>query len=138
MTLSEFVTSQRNAILSDLRAGKLPNIGEYSEQILREGRAKGLPQMGSVRYEPDALVAEFIFPATGSTSTVLAVRIPTPQRIVFMPVPPWVIESIWQGEIDGSFHFESDANRLVGAFTEQLSVANNFSLFGDKAPTRRG
>ncbi len=138
MALNQFVADARLRILGDLTAGRAPSIGEYSEQILSEGRPKGAAQMGSTRYQPDAVFVEFIFPAPGTTSTVLTVRLPTLERIVFMPVPTWVVESIWQGEIDGSFHFESDAERLLADFTNQLSPDHNFGLFGDKAPTRRG
>jgi hypothetical protein len=138
MSLNQFVAEARLKILGELKEGKPPSVGEFSDSLLREGQSKGAPQLGATRYEPDTITVEFIFPAAGITPTVLPVRIPAPERIVFMPVPAWVVESIWQGEIDGSFHFESHANQLVEAFREQLSIANNFALFGDKAPTRRG
>ena len=55
-----------------------------------------------------------------------------------MPVPSWVVESIWQGDIDGSYHFESEATELVAEFIEVLKREGNLAQFGDKAPTRRG
>jgi hypothetical protein len=54
-----------------------------------------------------------------------------------MPVPNWVIESIWQGEIDGSYQFESDAHNLLSQFSAQLEPEANRQLFGKKRPTRR-
>ena len=56
---------------------------------------------------------------------------------MFLPVPDWVIESIWQGEISGSYHFESDAKALVEAFQAELSAENNPKWFLPQAAKRR-
>ena len=73
---------------------------------------------------------EFIYSSKGASSTVFQVEVDAPERIVYMPVPSWVIESIWQGEINGSFHFESDARELIDQFTASLQTEANASIFG--------
>jgi len=106
--------------------------------LLREARGKSQPQMGATRYEPNTIVLEFIYPDPRSSTLVLEVRLAAPERIVFMSVPTWVIEQIWQGEITGSYHFESEANRLLEAFRADLAEDANQKHFGPQSPTRRG
>lgn len=137
VTLNVFAAEKRRRIFDDLRAGQPPSEGAYSEDLLKEGKVKGTPQVGSTRYEPDAIILEFIYPDPKGIATVLPVRLTAPERIVFLPVPEWVIESIWQGDIDGSYHFESDAQALLAAFQEELSPAGNAKWFGPRAAKRR-
>ena len=137
LNLNSFASDMRLKILSELKAGLPPSIGEYSDAQWKEARSKGQPQLGTTRYEPNGLVVEFIFPDPQTASTVLAVRIPSLERIVFMPVPSWVVESIWEGEINGSFQFESEANQMLAEFESKLSETENPALFGPKAPTKR-
>lgn len=138
MVLNQFTSELRSKIFEELKLGFVPSEGTYSEQVLRDARSKGQPQLGSTRYEPNAIVIEFIYPSPGTTATVVSVRVSSPERIVFMPVPAWVVESIWQGEIDGSYHFESEAENLLAQFAASLTPEANLAQFGDKAPTRRG
>lgn len=98
---------------------------------------KGAPQMGSTRYAPDAIFVEFIYPDKLGKSVILTVKLEAPERIVYLPVPGWVVESIWQGEISGSFHFESDARRMMAELENQLDPEPNKALFGPKQATRR-
>jgi len=137
MNLGECTADLRLQILADLKAGKSPRQGEYSESVLREARSKGQPQMGSTHFEPTSIVLEFIFPDPHSSSVVLAIRVQAPERIVFLPVPSWVVESIWEGQIDGSFQFESDAYRMLEDLAKVLTPENNPAMFGPKAPTKR-
>ena len=137
MPLNAYVAERRRRIFDALTAGQPPPEGSYDESILAEGRAKGTPQMGATIFKPDALLLEFIYPAEGGASTILTVSLSLPERVVFLPVPPWVVESIWQGEIDGSYHFESDARRLVTAFGEELEPARNAVWFGPRPGKRR-
>ena len=60
-----------------------------------------------------------------------------PERIVRMPVPEWVVESVWQGEVDGSYHFESHAYALLEAFTASLDPEENARRFKGRMPTGR-
>lgn len=116
--------------------GKAPSVGTYSESLLADVRSKGAPQMGSVTYSPEEITAEFIY-KDHSGNLVFPVTVKSPERIVFMPVPEWVIESIWQGDISGSYHFETDARKLLSQLSESLEPEKNFALFGKQAPKRR-
>jgi hypothetical protein len=137
MTLNEFAAKIRLKLFEEIRTGMTPSVGEFDATVLREGRAKGSAQMGTTRYEPHAILVEFIFPDSTSSATVLVIRIEPPERIVFLPVPEWVIESIWQGDISGSAHFESDANRMVSEFQDLLKPGANDGLFGPQPAKRR-
>lgn len=137
MTLNAYVAEKRNQLFGDLQHGQPPSEGEFSQEILSDAKIKGKPQMGTTRFEPDAIVLEFIYPDPRTTASVLAVRIRTPERILFMPVPSWVVESIWQGEIDGSYHFESEAAELLAAYAKDLEAEDNGKWFGPRPATRR-
>ncbi len=137
MKLAAFVSEKRRQIFSDLTQGIAPSVGVFDESQFREGRAKGQPQMGSVRYEPDAVHFEFIYPSQNSIATVLTIKVDAPDRIVFLPVPIWVVENIWQGDVSGTFHFESDALELLEGLRAQLSREQNARLFGPQPAKRR-
>jgi hypothetical protein len=138
MNLNEYAATARLKILSELQAGLSPSQGTYSEERLKDARSKGRsPQMGTTRYEPNAIHFEFIYQDPQGAPVVLSVHLDAPERIVFMPVPSWVLESIWQGDISGSPHFESDANRLLEEFRELLTPETNAELFGERARVGR-
>lgn len=126
MKLNEWVATQKRALLEELVAGKEPSFGSFEPALLREGKVKGKPQMGTTRHEPHSVHLEFIYSDPLSSATVLTVTVAPPERIVFLPVPEWVVESIWQGEIDGTFQFESDAMAMVKTF--RTSVFSEDSL----------
>jgi hypothetical protein len=137
MTLNQYSAERRLRILDELRKGLPPAEGEYDEALWREGKVKGDPQMGTTRYEPFSIVFEFIFPDPSTNATVLCVRLTPPERIVFLPVPPWVIESIWQGEIDGTHHFESEAYQVFEEFRKELEPEANRKWFEPRPPIGR-
>ncbi|MGV3617257.1 MAG: hypothetical protein ACO1SV_18170 [Fimbriimonas sp.] len=137
MRLNSYVAERRRRLFDDLRAGRAPSEGLYDELALREARSKGEPQLGTTRLSPHAIELEFIYPDPRGASSVITVRLDPPERIVFMPVPEWVVESIWQGEIAGSHHFESDAYAMVDVFREGLAEATNAARFERQEPTRR-
>lgn len=137
MNLAPYVADLKRRLLEDLRAGRDPSEGTFDEARLREGRTKGEPQMGTTRYAPDHLVLEFIYHDPRGASVILPVRVATAERIVFLPVPEWVVESIWQGEIDGTYVWESEAERRLAAFREDLSPEANARWFGPREARRR-
>jgi hypothetical protein len=137
MNLNAFAAEKRMALYEDLRKGLPPHEGEYSDALFKEGKVKGQPQMGTTRYEPHALVFEFIYPDPQTSATVLSVRLVSPERIVFLPVPDWVVETIWQGDIDGSFHFETEALELVAGLQAEMGTDANLKWFGKREPKRR-
>jgi len=137
VTLAEFLASTRESILSDLKRGAPPSLGEYDEAVLKEALDLGSPQIGTVTLEPSAAVLEFIYSGTESAPAILAVRVPAPERIVFLDVPPWVIASIWQGEVTGSYRLESEARAMLDAVRESMEPEANRRLFEPKTPIRR-
>jgi hypothetical protein len=137
MNLNAYAAERRLGFFEDLKRGWPPREAEFDEAVFKEGKVKGQPQMGTTRYEPHAIIFEFIYPDPTTSATVLSVRIPSPERIIFLPVPEWVIETIWQGDIDGSFHFESEASALVTGLQSEMSPESNLKWFGKREPKRR-
>lgn len=137
MTLNAHAAKLRLSLFDDLKAGRDPSVGEWDSALLVEARSKGTPQVGTTRYTPDALWFEFIYSEPTSTALIVTVKVPSPERIVFLPVPEWVVEHIWQGHIEGTYHFESDARRLVADFDGELEPTSNLKWFGPQAPKRR-
>lgn len=137
MNLNSYAAEKRRAIFDQLKAGQEPGEGTFDRETLAQGRMKAAPQVGSTRYEPHAIHLEFIYPDPGSTATIFTVTLVPPERIVFLPVPEWVVESIWQGDIDGSYHFESRAVELVAQFQIELEAEANLKWFGPRQAKRR-
>lgn len=137
MKLNEWAAAMKTQIYDDLSVGKPPPLGRFDEAVFRAGQVKGKPQMGATTYEPNAATFEFIFPDSHSTATVLQVIVDPPERIVFLPVPEWVMEEIWQGDVAGSPHFESEAQELLRRFTAELEPGANEKHFGKQPAKRR-
>ena len=129
MTLQEFIAEKKLLVFEDLASGRVPSAGRHDKAHLESLSNKGEPQMGTTRFEPNLVTMEFIFMSEGVSVGVLQVRLDPPERIVFMPVPKWVVETVWQGDVDGSYHFESDAERLMKAYTELLKPLTNIDQF---------
>jgi hypothetical protein len=72
-----------------------------------------------------------------SAAQIVTVTQEAPERIVFLPVPSWVVEQIWQGDVDGTFHFESEARSLLAEFANGLEPEANLSWFAERQPKRR-
>ncbi len=137
MTLNAYAAQKRLAILDELKRGQPPTEGVFDAAVFAEGKVKGDPQMGSTRYEPNGIFVEFIYPDPKTTSTILTVRLDSPERIVFLPVPSWVTENIWQGDISGTFHFESEARRLYEELGLEIEGDANLKWFGPQMAKRR-
>lgn len=138
VNLGLFISATKRAIFETLLGRKPPTVGEYDEKVLQECFSKGVPQMGLHRYSPFGITFEFIFSGPGSGSQIFEVFVPTGERIVFLPIPTWVVESIWQGEISGSYHFESEATAQLAAFSEQLLPEDNAALFEEEKKMSKG
>lgn len=137
MKLSSFVANHKQIIYDDLLAGHAPRVGQFDETALKEARAKGRPQMGTTVMAPESVSLEYIYTDTHGATQLVSVKVDAPERIVFLPVPGWVIENIWQGDVAGSFHFETDAKILCDQFLAELDPANNLKHFGPQAAKRR-
>jgi hypothetical protein len=137
MSLNQYAAARRLAIFEDLRAGLEPRDGRFDAAVLKEARAKGSPQMGTTLYSPTEIAFEFIYPDPVSTATILTVHLDVPERIVFLPVPSWVVENIWQGDISGTYQFESDALSMLEDFRGELTPEGNLKWFGKQPAKRR-
>lgn len=129
MTLAEFTAETRAVLFEAVSSGQPPPRGDYDATAFNEGKAKGKPYMGPVRYEPATAVFEFIYPDPNGAPIILAVRVAAPERIVFMPVPEWVVQQVWEGEVFGTHHFESDARRMMETFANLLGPDVNADLY---------
>jgi len=129
MTLREFVRDQIQTIFEALKAGGAPPIGEYDPTQLKECQRRAYPQVGATNFQPNAVILEFIYQDASLGPAVLSVRVPAPEPIVYMPVPDWVIEDVWQGDVTGSFRFLSEAERLLESFREQVFTGRNRAYF---------
>ena len=119
----------RGQILEDLEAKKAPRIGEFEPETLKRAFTKGTVQMGAQKFAPNGCFFEFIFPDPSEGTVVLTVFVPLEERIVYLPVPQWVKQNIWQGDVSGSYHFESHAVKLLKQLEEQLTPEGNAALF---------
>ncbi len=137
MPLNTFVAELRNRVFEEILAGQDPSAGVFSPELLAQGRVNGKPQMGSVTFTPSHIHLEFIFSNPATSAVIFVVEVESPERIVFMPVPEWVIENIWQGDIDGTYHFESEANALVQQLVNSLQPERNKQWFERRAAKRR-
>jgi len=137
LRLAEWAAEKKMGIFERLLKGQPPGEGEYDRQTLVEAQDKGQPQVGATHFEPDAVICEFVFPDPATSATVLSVRITPPERILFLPVPRWVIQDIWQGEVAGAFFFESEARALVEELLRDLEPEANTRFFAPPPPTRR-
>lgn len=132
MTLNEFLAQTKGEIFQDIKAGGSLRLGEYDEARLADLRSKGEPQIGTAVLQPRMVSFEFLFRMPDGQTQVFSVDVEPKERIVFMPVPEWVIESVWQGEVLGSHHFESDATQLVSKYQSLLEERENALHFDEQ------
>lgn len=137
MTLREFVSEQMNLIFDALKRGQSPPVGTYEAESLRECQRRSQVRTGVTRFLPDSALFEFIFNDPSLGPAVLTVKVAAPEPIVYMPVPGWVIEDVWQGDVTGSFRFHSEAVQLIEVFQNELRAENNQKYFEDRQPPKR-
>jgi len=135
--LNVFVAEKKRKLFEELRRGEFPSEGEYSQETVIAGREKGDVQIGTTRYAPDHLILEFTYADPLGASLILPIKIIPPERIVFLPVPAWVIETIWQGEISGRYTFESEARQYLAQLEAQIEPQANLALFAPPGPKRK-
>ncbi|HWD41601.1 MAG TPA: hypothetical protein VG944_22350 [Fimbriimonas sp.] len=137
MSLNEFVAQLRKQTLRNLEAGLPPDEGAFDEEAFRKAKDRGKPQMGPFRFEPARILLDFLYLKGGESALVLTVAFESPERIVYMPVPEWVVEQVWQGDVQGSYHFDSEARELLRRFESRLEPATNAENFGPPESFRR-
>jgi hypothetical protein len=132
MTLREFVRDKIQQIHDALRQGLAPPVGEYDPEVFKECKRRATVQIGTTHYRPDSILLEFIFTEPSLGPAVLTVRVPAPEPIVYMPVPDWVIEDVWQGEVTGTFRFASEAQVLLKKLHNQIFSETNLLYFDER------
>jgi len=137
MTLKEWISEHKRKLFDEIHGGAEPSIGEYDPEILAQCSALGKPQMGPAQVTPKSVTLEFIFSQQSGRSDIFSVKLVTPERVVYLPIPVWVTETIWQGEVSGSYHFESEARELYADFGRELEPERNERWFGPQAPKTR-
>jgi hypothetical protein len=135
--LNQWVADAKRRLYDDLTQGRDPTEGEYDPVALKEARVKGSPQLGATVLAPDRVEIQFVFPDPQSAAAIVSVVLVPPERVVFLPVPPWVVENIWQGSIDGAAVFESEAKALIDSFLAELEPEANLKHFLPKQASRR-
>jgi hypothetical protein len=131
--LAVVAAQQKREIYEALRRGDGPPIGTFDAEVLRSGREKGEVQMGTTIFFPDRIVYEFLFQDRNGSAVILSVSVEPGERIVYMPVPKWVVENIWQGDVTGTYVFESESRDLMDELTVSLTPGGNASVFGARA-----
>jgi hypothetical protein len=132
VTLAAFAAEKRTALFEALSAGLPPPFGDFDQAALNQGKAKGFPLMGPTRFEPNAVFFEFHFPDPNGAPILLTVKVEPPEGIVYMPVPEWVVAQVWEGEVLGSFRFESEARQMLAKFESGLEPDENASQFDEE------
>ncbi len=137
MTLNEYLAQHKRGAYEDVLSGVAPQGFRCDAALLRDLFERGKPTMGTTVLKPELVVFEFIFSLDDGQTEVFTVELDPPERIVFLPVPEWVVESIWQGEVQGSHHFESDARALVANLASELEPLHNAKWFEKQKAKRR-
>lgn len=138
VTLREFTNATRKQILDALQRKQAPPIGHFDQKTFEEAMQMREVQMGSARYTPRSVVLEFIFLHDNpGAPLILCVEVDTPEPVVFMPVPDWVQQDVWQGEVKGTFRLRSEAERLMEAFRHHVLEEENLHYFEDRPAPRR-
>ena len=138
MTLREFTHTTRKQILDALQHKKAPPIGHFDRKVFEEAVQLREVQLGSAHYTPHSVILEFIFLRDQpGTPLILSVEVDTPEPVVFMPVPEWVQEDVWQGEVKGTFRLRSEAERLMEAFRHHVLEEENRHYFEQRSAPRR-
>lgn len=138
MTLREFTNVTRKQILQALQYKQAPPVGHFDRKTFEEAVQMREVQMGSARYTSHSVILEFIFlHDKPGAPLILCVEVDTPEPVVFMPVPEWVQEDVWQGEVKGTFRLRSEAEQLIEAFRRHVLESENPHYFEERPVPRR-
>ncbi len=138
MTLREFTNTTRKQVFEALRHRMPPPIGHFDRKTFEEAVQMREVQMGGAHYTPHSVVLEFVFLHDNpGAPLILSVEVETPEPVVFMPVPDWVQEDVWQGEVKGTFRLRSEAERMLNAFRHHVLECENLHYFEERPVPRR-
>lgn len=137
LELNQYVAEKKRAVFERLRQGMAPGEGSFDAAAFEEAKDKGVPQMGTATFRPGEIRLEFIYRDPLGANQVFTVTLEAPERIVFMPVPKWVHQTVWQGEVDGTYRFESEAFGLMKGLEREMMPGENEKWFEKRLPTTR-
>ena len=137
MKLNVWVAENKRSIFDNLVQGTPPQIGRFDEILFKEVLNLNAPTMGKTVFAPNGVSFEFVYQVQDSSAIIFPVWVESPHRIVYRPVPDWVIENIWQGSIAGSYVFEPEANEAINDFVARLTPNTNQFEFEQKQPVGR-
>ncbi|MCS6949110.1 MAG: hypothetical protein NZ520_01480 [bacterium] len=138
MTLREFTNAARKQILEALQHKQPPPIGHFDRKAFEEAMQMREVQMGSAHYTPRSVVLEFVFwHDTPGAPLILSVEVETPEPVVFLPVPDWVQQDVWQGEVKGTFRLRSEAEQMLETFRRHVLEGENLHYFEERPAPRR-
>lgn len=137
LQLTPYVAELKRRVYDGLMSGNPPEGARFDARVFESARDLGQPQMGASVFSPSEVRLEFIYRNSLGANVVVSFEFDAPERIVFMPVPVWVVQTIWQGEVDGSYRFESEAAELLRRFEEECSAGTNDKWFESQLPTTR-
>jgi len=138
MTLREFTNTTRRQILEALQHKQPPPVGRFDQKTYEEAMQMREMQMSSAHYTPHSVILEFLFwHDNPSAPLILCVEVDTPEPVVFMPVPDWVQQDVWQGEVKGTFRLRSEAEQLIEAFRHHVLECKNPDYFEERPAPRR-
>lgn len=129
MTPYEWAVGKRRTLLETLKAGGRPGDATFDAAAVDAALAKGSPREGAIRFAPDAAIVEVHVAFAGSAPVILPFRFLAPERIVWMAVPEWVVENVWQGEVTGRHLFESEAWAALDRVAAGLMPEPNAAAF---------
>lgn len=136
-TLGEYVAAARLRAFEALRQKLLPPEGDFDVRMWQEFVDRPAIQMGTTRYEPSKVIIEFVAHRPPDPAAILAVTLTPPEPIIYMPVPEWVIENVWKGEVNGTYCFQSEASLRFARFADKLKPETNKKYFGSKPAVGR-
>jgi len=138
MTLREFTNTTRKQVFEALQHKTPPPIGHFDLKTFEEAIQLRQVQMGGAHYTPHSVVLEFVFlHDSPGAPLILSVEVETPEPVVYMPVPEWVQEDVWQGEVKGTFRLRSEAERMLSDFRHHVLECDNPHYFDERPAPRR-
>ena len=117
MTPYEWAVGRRRTLLETLKAGKRPDDATFDAGAVEAALAKGVPREGAIRFLPDAAIVEVHVAFAGSAPAI------------WMAVPDWVVENVWQGEVTGRHLFESQARAALDRVAAGILPEPNAAAF---------
>ena len=100
MRLNEFLAVEKRRAFEAVLTGSKPVGMRCDEGRLKALFEKGKPTMGTTVLNADQISFEFVFTLDDGQTEVLSIVLDPPERIVYMPVPEWVVENLLKNALE--------------------------------------